>query len=78
MRTWLLERDPDDARFARVLRESLDQVLDGPRSGRFRYADLGKTEKTHVGTVVEISVVKEFNLPTWRSKLATATCRCWV
>jgi hypothetical protein len=63
VRTWLLERDPDGARFARLLRESLDQVLDGPRTGRFRYADLRKTEKTHVGTVVEINVGKEFDLP---------------
>lgn len=60
MRRWLIANDPDGKRFARVLRESLDQVLDGPRTGRFRYSDLRKTEKTHVGTVVEINLAKEF------------------
>lgn len=63
VRAWLSSRDPDGDRFARVLRESLDQVLDGPRTGRFRYSELRKTEKTHVGTIVEINVGKEFELP---------------
>lgn len=62
VRAWLLRCDPDGARFGRVLRESLDQVLDGPRTGRFRYSELRKTEKTHVGTVVEINIAKEFDL----------------
>lgn len=62
VKNWLLANDPDGSRFARVMRESLDQILDGPRTGRFRYADLRKTEKTHVGTVVEINVGKEFEL----------------
>ncbi|MGZ3142520.1 NaeI family type II restriction endonuclease [Lentzea chajnantorensis] len=60
VRRWLIANDPDGKRFARVLRESLDQVLDGPRTGRFRYSDLRKTEKTHVGTIVEINLAKEF------------------
>lgn len=59
---WFLRQDPDGERFATVLRESLDQVLDGPRTMRFRYADLRKTEKTHVGTIVEINLGKEFDL----------------
>lgn len=63
VRIWLLRQDPDGSRFARVLRESLDQVLDGPRTGRFRYSDLRKTEKTHVGTIVEINIGKEFEFP---------------
>ncbi|GAA3815427.1 hypothetical protein CSO01_37300 [Cellulomonas soli] len=45
-----------------MLRDSLDQVLDGPRTMRFRYADLRKTEKTHVGTIVEINLGKAFDL----------------
>ncbi|MDZ4827141.1 MAG: NaeI family type II restriction endonuclease [Actinomycetota bacterium] len=60
--TWLLDRDLDGQRTAAVLRESIDQVLDGPRTGRFRYEDLRKTEKTHVGTIVEINLGKEFDL----------------
>jgi len=63
VRAWLMSRDPSGARFARVLRESLDQILDGPRTGRFRYSELRKTEKTHVGTIVEINIGKEFDLP---------------
>lgn len=59
---WFLRKDPDGDRFATVLRDSLDQVLDGPRTMRFRYADLRKTEKTHVGTIVEINLGKEFDL----------------
>ncbi len=62
VRDWFLAADPDGSRFARVLRESLDQVLDGPRTMRFRYSDLRKTEKTHVGTIVEINLGKEFGL----------------
>lgn len=62
VKLWLLRHDPDGSRFGKVLRESLDQVLDGPRTGRFRYSDLRKTEKTHVGTVVEINIGKEFEL----------------
>lgn len=59
---WFLRQDPEGERVATVLRESLDQVLDGPRTMRFRYADLRKTEKTHVGTIVEINLGKEFDL----------------
>jgi len=59
---WFLQQDPDGERFGSVLRESLDQVLDGPRTMRFRYSDLRKTEKTHVGTIVEINLGKEFDL----------------
>lgn len=59
---WFLRQDPDGDRFASVLRDSLDQVLDGPRTMRFRYSDLRKTEKTHVGTIVEINLGKAFEL----------------
>ena len=59
---WFLQRDPDGEQFGAVLRESLDQVLDGPRTMRFRYSGLRKTEKTHVGTIVEINLGKAFDL----------------
>ena len=45
---------------ARVLRDTLDQLLDGSRRGRWSYDDLLKTEKTHMGTVVEINLGREF------------------
>lgn len=52
--------DPDGARTARVLRATLDQLYDGVRTGRYRWDDLHKTEKTHCGTLVEINMQREF------------------
>ncbi|MEH0521945.1 NaeI family type II restriction endonuclease [Streptomyces stelliscabiei] len=52
--------DPDGERFARVLRGTIDQLLDGEHTGRFDWNDLHKTEKTHAGTLVEINLLREF------------------
>ncbi len=41
---------------ARIIRESLDTVLMGPTSGRWRLDELEKTEKTYIGTRIEISI----------------------
>jgi len=57
----LLQLDPDGSRIARVLRETLDQLYDGQRTGRYRLDQLHKTEKTHCGTLVEINVHREFD-----------------
>lgn len=43
-----------------ALRDSLDEILDGQRTGRWAYQHLSKTEKTHLGTVVEVNLTKEF------------------
>jgi Restriction endonuclease NaeI len=56
----LLADDPWGDRFARVFRDSLDQLLDGNRNGRWSYADLLQTEKTHMGTIIEINLAREF------------------
>ncbi|MGW3657520.1 NaeI family type II restriction endonuclease [Streptomyces sp. NPDC005151] len=56
----LMKRDPDGQRFARVLRDTIDQLLDGEHTGRFDWNDLHKTEKTHAGTLVEINLLREF------------------
>jgi hypothetical protein len=45
---------------ARVLRETLDQLYDGQHSGRWSYEQLHKTEKTHMGTLVEINLHRQF------------------
>ncbi len=45
---------------ARVLRETLDQLYDGQHSGRWSYDQLHKTEKTHMGTLVEINLHRHF------------------
>ncbi|MGV8883104.1 MAG: NaeI family type II restriction endonuclease [Rhodoglobus sp.] len=57
----LLHMDPDGARFARVYRETFDQLYDGQRTGRYKWDDLYKTEKTHFGTLIEINLQREFD-----------------
>ncbi|MFF0341888.1 NaeI family type II restriction endonuclease [Kribbella sp. NPDC004875] len=58
--TELLRVDPTGDQVASVLRDTLDQLLDGRRRGRWNYADLHKTEKTYMGTLVEINLHREF------------------
>jgi hypothetical protein len=52
--------DPDGSRIAQVLRNTIDQLYDGQRTGRYRWDQLHKTEKTHCGTLVEINLHREF------------------
>lgn len=59
---WLLGQDPEGARMAEVLRDSLDRIYDGQRTGHYRLSQKMKTEKTHVGTVVEVQLAREFRL----------------
>ncbi len=54
------ELDPTGERFDRVIRATYDQLYDGQRTGRYRWEQLHKTEKTHFGTLVEINVQREF------------------
>lgn len=56
----ILKLDPDGSRTARVLRSTIDQLYDGQRTGRYRWDQLFKTEKTHCGTLVEINMQREF------------------
>jgi hypothetical protein len=51
--------------FGSVFRQSLDEVLDGERTGRFDIRDpsVGKTERTYIGTKVEIVTRAAFELP---------------
>lgn len=57
----LLGLDPSGDRVARVIRDTLDQLYDGRHTGRWDFAQLHKTEKTHMGTLVEINLHREFN-----------------
>ena len=57
----ILRLDPGGERIGAVLRETLDQLYDGQRTGRYRLDQLHKTEKTHCGTIVEINLHREFN-----------------
>ncbi|GAB3862519.1 hypothetical protein GCM10028801_28120 [Nocardioides maradonensis] len=55
------EQEPDAReRFRWALRDSLDELLDGQRTGRWAYQHLSKTEKTYLGTAVEVNLTKEF------------------
>jgi len=44
------------------LRKSFDEVIDGARTGRYRIEQLEKTEKTYIGTKVEILLRTELAL----------------
>lgn len=57
----LYRLDPIGDRVATVLRDTLDQLYDGQHTGRWRFKDLHKTEKTHMGTLVEINLHREFD-----------------
>ncbi len=57
----LLSADPDCLITASVLRDTFDQLYDGQHTGRFRWDQLSKTEKTHFGTIVEINLRRRFD-----------------
>jgi Restriction endonuclease NaeI len=52
--------DPAGDQVATVLRDTLDQLYDGQRTGRWNYDQLHKTEKTYMGTLVEINLHRQF------------------
>ena len=56
----LLGLDPGGARLASALRRTIDMLLDGQHTGRYRWDQLHKTEKTYAGTLVEIGLQREF------------------
>lgn len=60
---WWRDQTAAPERIGDVLRRSFDEVLDGQRTGRFLYEDLANSEKTYVGTKVEILLRDEFDLP---------------
>ncbi len=57
----LLGIDPDGIRMATAIRRTFDMLLDGQHTGRFRWEQLHKTEKTHCGTLIEINLQREFD-----------------
>ena len=58
----LLATDPDGTRIGGAVRHALDLLLDGQHTGRYRWDQLGKTEKTHAGTLVEIGIQRRLAL----------------
>jgi hypothetical protein len=61
---WFRQYDDLEAIFGSVFRQSIDEVLDGARTGRFDIQDpaVGKTERTYLGTKVEIVTRATFEL----------------
>jgi len=58
--TEILRLDPDGTKIGQVLRDTLDQLYDGQRTGHYRREELSKTEKTHCGTYVETNLQRAF------------------
>jgi hypothetical protein len=56
----LYRLDASGHQVATVLRDTLDQLYDGQHTGRWNYDQLHKTEKTHMGTLVEINLHRHF------------------
>jgi Restriction endonuclease NaeI len=54
--------DGDGARTGEAIRGALDMLLDGQHTGRYRWEQLHKTEKTHAGTLVEIALARALQL----------------
>lgn len=52
--------DPDGSRWAGVVRHTYDMIYNGAETGRYRWDQLMKTEKTHFGTLFEINAQREF------------------
>ncbi len=59
----LLQTSGIEKLFALTLRQALDEVIDGARTGRFSVDQLEKTEKTYIGTKVEILLRYAFEWP---------------
>jgi hypothetical protein len=56
----LVTADPEGRKIGRVLRRTYDMLLDGQHTGRYRWEQLSKTEKTHFGTLAEINLQRAF------------------
>ncbi len=59
---WFLGSPNVVERLGAAIRQALDEVYDGQRTGRFDIGQLTKVEKTYIGTKVEIVVQDEFAL----------------
>jgi len=52
--------DPSGSQWAAVIRHTYDMIYNGQETGRYRWDELMKTEKTHFGTLFEINAQREF------------------
>ncbi|ALA67065.1 type II restriction endonuclease [Corynebacterium lactis RW2-5] len=61
VRKLVRDADPTGERFARVFRQTYYLLYNGQKTGRYRWDQLYKTEKTHFGTLIEIAIRHEFS-----------------
>ncbi|MEU6128207.1 NaeI family type II restriction endonuclease [Saccharopolyspora sp. NPDC047091] len=61
--SWFRRQPRFESRFGSIFRQSFDEVLDGQRTGRYDIDGVSKTEKTYLGTKVEIITRSTFGLP---------------
>jgi hypothetical protein len=59
---WFLAAPNYVNRFGTAIRQALDEVYDGQRTGRYEIGQLAKVEKTYIGTKIEIVVQDMFGL----------------
>lgn len=57
---YLRRIDPTGEHWAAVVRRTYDMIYNGAETGRYRWDQLAKTEKTHFGTLFEINAQREF------------------
>lgn len=60
---WFRRYDPGHARFGEALRQSLDEVLDGQRTGRYDVDTLERAEKSYLAAKVGILCRAAFGFP---------------
>lgn len=70
--------DPAGRRFGRVLRDTIDQLLNGEVTGRYDWKTLFKTEKTHAGTLVEINLQRESGSRTAKPWTTRSPASMWT
>nr|WP_120491324.1 NaeI family type II restriction endonuclease [Corynebacterium lactis] len=61
VRDLVRQADPTGERFAKVFRDTYYLLYNGQKTGRYRWEQLYKTEKTLFGTLIEIAIRHEFS-----------------
>ncbi len=61
VKTAIRRLDPMGIRTGKVFRDTLDQLYDGQRTGRYRWDQLFKTERDGIGGIFAINLHREFD-----------------
>ena len=70
--------DADGAGMGAAIRGALDMLLDGQHTGRYRWEQLHKTEKTYAGTLIEIAWPGPSGWPTAPRSTTRSRERTWT